>query len=41
MKKFNFSNLKNVLFSLAVFWFPVVFDLLMQFACNLHNHVPG
>ena len=39
--KFNFSNLQIVLYALVIFRFPVVFDLLMQFACNLHNHMPG
>ena len=39
--KFNFSNPQIVLFSLAVFRFHIVFDLLLQFAYNFHNHVPS
>ena len=39
--EFNFSKLQIVLFSLIVFRFHVVFDLLMLFAGNLHNLVPG
>ena len=37
MTKFNFLNRRIVLFSLAVSRLPVVFDLLLQFAYNLHN----
>ena len=39
--KFNFSNLQILLLYWLYFGFSVVFDLLLQFAYNLQNHVPG